>query len=728
MIKKGLLLLLALVLLALPVVGRWLYYHEGRYEPAQVARPDLDGIEAPTAQVESFVDRFAASEAGVILVDMAHDNRFVPADMAVLQARLAARAQSLEPVVDSQDLASQLRYARALIVVSPGWDWTAREIDQVQDFVAKGGRLLLVTDPTRYGVVFDEYDTPVIDDDVLHINDLAARFGLLFQADYLYNTTDNAGNFRNIKLTDFAEDDLTAGLEQVVFFAAHSIVSDEPGLIVTGGETRSSESARAEPLSVAVLAAEGGVLALGDLTFFSEPHNALYDNDRWIANVADWLSGAQREYELTDFPYFFARQTDLVFVGDPLWDSDLLKAGSALQDLFVEADRELLVQEAEDGEADTLFFGLYEAADEVEPYLEEAGVTLWLSPTGDLEEGGTALAAPRVTATSVISPPLQNLIEIESIGQMVVTGTSLLLLQADGGRQVMVALADSGAGLDDAVQRLSSGAMEGCLFHQVVSGTSTLVLCPTGEVAPGGGEGGWESEPERGSDSGEGEAGPADGEPPPSEEPLSGSILIVALDQGQPRYTGLTSVEDYWAILSEGYDLTSWSVTQDGMPTVDDMLGFDLVIWTAGDYESSLGDEESDLLFELVLEGIPIVLSGAFVSDSETEAVQRDIQVHEADHPLAADFEADEVIEFVAPPWGGDLETRVLEPLDGEEGSTVPFVRGPGSEEAGAPSIFVMSDETTDVRIVFIGFPVYLLPEKAKTTLVLNMAHWLLAP
>jgi len=475
-----------------------------------------------------------------------------------------------------------------------------------------------------------------------------------------------------------------------------------------------------------VLAADGGVLALGDLTFMSEPYDALYDNDRWIANVADFVSGAQREYDLSDFPYFFAAQTDLVFVGGPLWDSDLLKGGSALQGLFGDAGKELVVRRAEDREADTLFLGLYEAAGEVEPYLDAAGVTLWMSPTGALEEEGTPVTSRKVMTTAVITPPLQNRIEIESVGQVIVTGTSLLLMPADDQRQTLVVLADTEEGLGNAVERLSNGDLSGCLFREPAPSPSLLALCPTGEVATGGGEGGWQ---EPGSESAPEETQPADNEPPPEPKVESGgSILVVALEHGEPRYTGLTSVDDYRVILSGEYDVTTWSTAQKGMPTVDDMLDYDLVIWTSGDFESPLSDGQSDTLFEVVLEGIPVVLYGAFIGETDTEAVQRDIQVHDASHPLAEGFEADQVIGFVTSPAGSDYEMGVLEGLDGDQGSAVPFVRGPDSEKAGAPAIIVMEDDFTEVRFVFVGFPLYLLPEEAKATLVLNMAHWLLNP
>ncbi|MGD2206752.1 MAG: DUF4350 domain-containing protein, partial [Anaerolineae bacterium] len=244
MLKKILAIALALIVVVTPLVARWFYFYEGRYEPGEVPRPDLSEIQAPPPQIESFVDHRATPTHGTILVDMAHDNRLKMTELRILQARLSARGQRFEEVKTTQDLPGQLRYAKALVVICPGQDWSADEIRQVQEFVDRGGRLLLVTDPTRFAVEFNELDLPVLDSDAPHINDLAAQFDLLFQTDYLYNTVENEGNFRNIKLTDFGEDDLTQGLDQVVFYAAHSIISEKPALIAAGGETRSSNSER----------------------------------------------------------------------------------------------------------------------------------------------------------------------------------------------------------------------------------------------------------------------------------------------------------------------------------------------------------------------------------------------------------------------------------------------------------------------------------------------------
>jgi hypothetical protein len=766
--------ILVLILLAAPLAARWLYFYKGLYQPEQVARPDLTAIAAPTPPIGPFADQFTTLTSGTILVDQAHDNRFQMAELNILEARLSARGQRLEPVVTTEDLSEQLRYARALVVISPGKDWTPDEVVQVHRLVDKGGRLLLVTDPTRFTVETDELGNYTLDYDAPHMNGLAARFDLLFQSDYLYNTVENEGNFRNIKLTEFGDFDLVRDLSEVVFYATHSIVSQEPGLIAADGETRSSDSQRSDSLPVAVLAADGAVLALGDLTFLTEPYDAAYDNDRLVANIADFLAGARRQYELADFPFFFGDRVDLVYVGDPLLDADLLVSGSDLQALFTQVGQELTVRAAEDQASDTLFFGLYSAAQEVEPYLAAAQVSLLITPTAGIETGSgetsplqpaaaSPLSAPEpltvtpgvtsgleitlalpitsereMTPTAEISPSAKSRIAIQSMGEMVLTGTSLLLLETNAERQVLVMLADTKTGLDSAVERLTTGDLESCLLQEMEAPIQTmLALCPTGEVKTGEGSGGWQ--------------GPEPKSPPAAPEPVSpvtgtngtvtdtvppsepagepeGSIIVIAMDVGEGRYDSMTSLDDYVSILHERYDVTTWSLAEDGPPNGPDLLEYDLVIWTFGDFESKTALEDvADAFITVMFGEVPFIMSGAYIGDSDTQAVQRDIQVNDATHPIAQGFNAGQVIGFVPAPSGLDYETDVLSDVQVEEGTAV-FVRGPDSDSAGSPAILATADEVDNVRFVFIGFPLYLLPEQAKAQVVLNTVAWLLNP
>ncbi len=753
MLKKALVTLLALVvmlvLFLLPTAIRRGYYYDGEFETREIPRPKLETIAVSAPEMPAFEDRFDPTAAGAILLDAAHENRFDVSELSVLQARLSARGQRLELLESVWDLPAKLRYAKALVVISPGESFATDEIQQLEDFVEKGGRLLLITDPTRFGLRFDDYGYVLgLDSDVMYINELAARFGLVFQSDYLYNTVEHEGNYRNIKLTELAETDLTAGVEQLVFYATHSIRSDQTALVVAGGETRSSSSERIEELAVATLAADGAVLALGDLTFMVEPQNAVYDNELFIAHIADWLSGGERRYELADFPFFFAEQVDLIYTDAPLLDTDLLVGSTALQAYFAGVGKELAVRDQEDPTRDTLFLGVYAHTQDVSNYLAAAGVALTVvtptaatpvpTPTLDLSatvtgtEESTLTTTVELTGVISLSPTVRSRVEITTVGQIVVTGTALLALQTDGERHVLTVLAYTETGLDNVVERLTQSGLGECLILEAASGPNvTLALCPTGEVAEGEGEGGWQGDETEPTPT----ATPAPDLLPtpvptgtqPTETPVGepeGKIFVVALDDGEPRYDGLTGAEDFAEILDDRFEVTVWSVARDGLPGEDEAAGHDLLILAKGDFEGALGDAFSEWLGNVMLAGTPVILSGAYFDESAELAVQRDIQVEDAAHPLAQGFAPDEVITFVASPSGREYEIGVVD-AETEEGGQIVFVRGPDSETAGAASIVVL-DDLLGIRIALIGFPVYLLPEEARTRLVNNTVDWAL--
>jgi hypothetical protein len=200
------------------------------------------------------------------------------------------------------------------------------------------------------------------------------------------------------------------------------------------------------------------------------------------------------------------------------------------------------------------------------------------------------------------------------------------------------------------------------------------------------------------------------------------------MDEGEGRYDSMTSVDDYAAILDRQYEVTTWSLAQDGPPNGTDLLDYDLVIWTFGDFELQAGLEDvSDALLTVMFGEVPFIMSGAYIGDSGTQAVQRDIQVGDAAHPIAQGFSAGQVIDLVPAPSGAEYEVNVMSDVQAEEDVGV-FVRGPSSESTGSPAILATADDTSNVRFVFIGFPLYLLPEKAKAQIVLNTVDWLISP
>ena len=250
-------------------------------------------------------------------------------------------------------LEERLRQANSLAVILPEEPYSRAEVDIVEKFLDKGGRRLLIADPTRSH----------------QINSLAERFGITFQPDYLYNTTEYDLNFQNIFVRDFRPDLLTQGLNQIAFYVAGSIKSSSPGLAYTDGNTHSSIVERIEPFFPMVKAGGDRVLAIGDLTFLVPPQNAILDNDRLISNIAGFLTTGQRRFDISDFPYFLKNDVEIL-----LGSSGLISQGTAAKALLSGFQRNSRIVGSEDITEDTLYLGLYKNASDVAQYLEVAGI------------------------------------------------------------------------------------------------------------------------------------------------------------------------------------------------------------------------------------------------------------------------------------------------------------------------------------------------------------------
>ena len=271
-----LLLLLFVVLLVAPTAVRYFQYYDLSgaaertvpvYDPATIPT-------VPTPEASSFVDEPEMGD-GVVLIDMAHNNQVTLEEMTFLDGRLAARGFELVPY-DGGDLATVLRPANAFIVATPIISYTPDELLAVANFVERGGRLLLIGDPSRFNVNFVE--DPVfgftfeLETNKLPLNSLANEFGIVFNGDYLYNTLENEGNFRNIILEAKGES-FTENAGKLAFYGSHSLEVGASGTpLLTGDDnTWSSATDRPGDLVLAATSHEGRVLALGDIHFFLPP-------------------------------------------------------------------------------------------------------------------------------------------------------------------------------------------------------------------------------------------------------------------------------------------------------------------------------------------------------------------------------------------------------------------------------------------------------------------------
>lgn len=554
-------ILIVLILISLPVVGRWVWFHRGWYTPPLIPEIDEDQIEVLPPEYRPIAEEVEEG-VGRVVIDLAHENNLEVDDLTPLRDRLIARGAAVETFDGlSSSMESQLRGVIALVVVAPTSEYAGYEVEAIIDFVEDGGRVLLAGDPTRPVPSEDESSLDLGDvlfpaSAVPAMNSLANHLGVAYFDDYLYNLVDNEGNYRNVKLTSLSDEHLLSeGLETVVFFAAHSLRSD--GLSLIGGDENTFSSLRTgeTDLTAATLAADEKVLALGDVTALTAPYHTVADNDQFLSNIAGWLASAERVWDLKDFPYLFQRPVDLVQIAGDFLDPRLIAGTGALEEVLAQVDLTLTVRDTADPDNDAIFVGTFEDVELVEEYLGEAGVTITL-----VEEEGEEGAAATEEAEEEEEEP-RDTVEVEELGSIPMEGTTLFVVDRSADRVIVIALAEDGDSAMAALERLAFGDFFGCVESDDVT------VCSTGEVEEGLGLDSEREEPE------EGEEAPEEGEGE-AELPRIGTPLEsdAALAAGVPWLTELAE-EDY-DVTSQAGETYTYTITLDRSRDVLWMYGW----------------------------------------------------------------------------------------------------------------------------------------------------------
>jgi hypothetical protein len=477
--RRGTKVIIAVLLLLLPIAWRWVWFHRGVYTPLAIPEMDDRQLEVSLPEYSPVVDQPVAG-AGRVVLDVAHNNNLEVDDLTPLQDRLRARGATIENYDGyTSALDTQLRGAIAYLVVAPTYLFAEEEASAVVDFVEAGGRVLLIADPTRpVPVPAEEQDTLDLaevffpESAIPAMNSLAGPLGVVYFDDYLYNQVENEGNYRNVKLTVAnADHPLTEGLETVVFFASHSLRSDGPTLLQGDENTFSAKRTGESDLAAGVLSADGGVLALGDLTALTAPYHTVGDNDRFLSNVADWLMAAPREWDLRDFPYLFQRPVDLVQISGEYLDPRLVAKSGPLREVLALTGLTLEMRDAADPDHDAILVGTFDDVEPVQEYLGDAGVTITIIE----EQEGT----PTPTPTSEEEEQPRDSIEVEGLGSIPLQDTLLFVVHRTARGVSLVVLGQDGDAAMDALDLLMWADFVSCVDRDDVT------VCSTGEGEEG---------------------------------------------------------------------------------------------------------------------------------------------------------------------------------------------------------------------------------------------------
>ena len=241
------------------------------------ANPEIDSDEQAISTSWSSEDiDLGIGDGEYVLVDISHENEFMRWETNILLYEISSRAHSIRYVNSSDQLDEMLDNAKALVIINPKTFFLDQEISSIKEYLGSGGKLLLIAEPTR--------------DSASYINSLSMDFGLAFNNGFLYNLEEKHGNYRNIIIDDFHDNNMTQGLQKIVFFTATHILSESGKIGSTNVMTFNSESEISGKYSPLVLLPEKRILAIGDQTFLMEPYCYTFDNYRFVENIADFLT------------------------------------------------------------------------------------------------------------------------------------------------------------------------------------------------------------------------------------------------------------------------------------------------------------------------------------------------------------------------------------------------------------------------------------------------------
>ena len=414
-------------------LGAFFNFYRGSYAPPPSPTIPFERIAVPSSNFIPFAE-VPPIRKGTLLVDAAHNNEFTKEEITVFLSRVADRGYTIEFIGGEPNpfgdgfrsvslsarrvlLRDKLRRADSFTVILPEDPYHQSEADIVEGFVKKGGKLLLIGDPTRPS----------------KLNSLAERFGITFRPDYLYSKAQYDINFQNIFIGDFRPDEITRGLRQIVFYTAGSINSSGPGLAFTDANTRSSMAQITDPFYPLGKGNDDHVLAVHDLTFMIPPQNSIQDNNLLISNIADYLTLSDRTFDLVDFPYFFKSDVEIL-----IGRASLFQVATNLRNELAIMTVPSEVQGMEDLTKDTVYLGLYDDSPGVVQYLDIAGIQV----------------------DGMLRTPFTPDIATEQ--------TALLLLHRSTARNVLVILGDSESTLTKLIKELSSGAFRRGLVNDLV--------------------------------------------------------------------------------------------------------------------------------------------------------------------------------------------------------------------------------------------------------------------
>jgi len=483
-------LLIALVCFLLPVLLRSAWFFRGFYfGNSHIRMPDYASltVSQPTLSTAIPAVVSAQDERITVLFDQAHNNQFSLAEIETLRSELLTQGAEVAALTTKGDLSEQLRKANAFVIITPVNHYSESEIEAIEEFVQRGGRLLVIADPTRS---FSEYDTERAES-VMLVNEILQPYRLSFRNDYAYNLSHNEGNYRNVYVHPSGRDALSASVSELVFYAAHSLDIYDQRILGGDENTLSSLDDLQNDLSLAALDASGNVLAVGDMTFMTRPYDQVSDNHRFIRNMASFLINGRRLRNLNDFPYLFNRSIAIEFTSGISLDKDLLAVIADVKALYSQGDLSLEILSEPDPQLERIVLGIYPPDEqlkiEIAPFeigfngfvptaAASALPVLTGTPTSQLNEENGMNSAGKTGADG-------KYFQVPGFGSVPSKGFGFILFKQGEEANTLYLLADSPENAVLLLHLIVKGSLEDCLVEETIAVCEQTAIAKSDDIA-----------------------------------------------------------------------------------------------------------------------------------------------------------------------------------------------------------------------------------------------------
>ncbi len=492
--KNKKLIWLPITLLLLPILIRILWFNRGFHFPERtVTTPDFPAIVFPIPAFSTpSTNSLKVEKQPVILLDMSHGNYFSLSELGTFTDEMIKIGASLEIVDYNNDLPTMLKYAAGYISIAPTSAFYQSELTAIHNFVDRGGRLMVISDPTRdvvsYGSSYSSGTILGSQTGVDYANQLLYPYQIAFNNDYAYNLVENEGNFRNVISSPSMSADFKDTIRRVILYSTHSLRTNQNIILLGAEKTYSSLTDSGENLALAVVNKENTVLAIGDFTFMTVPYLQVADNQLLFYYLIQFISGGEIQRDLSDFPYVFGKNVTVLHSLDLELDNTLLSNLAYLQSFYRNYGINIQLGDAESDNADLLIMGLTPPSKEILPYLEKFNIdfmgTSLVTQEPVITPTPVLVSTPSVNATelspfepyadlySFENPNFSETLQIPGFGNIPSTGIGYILYDRGTIRNVLILLADTIDNLNSLVSKINLGELTNCIIREDVA------ICP----------------------------------------------------------------------------------------------------------------------------------------------------------------------------------------------------------------------------------------------------------